>query len=191
MVNLKDVELTETNEAYNKVLYWFFSFPDSKISLTELVKKTKISKKNASKIVNSLADDGFLLKEVFGKSWVISCNKIHFFNNTRKIAFNLSMIYNSDILYEIKKIVANFQAIILFGSYRKGDDIDKSDIDIAVNVLGNKTMKIEELGKIRKFGYRKDVRVNLHIFSKDNIDKNLFSNIANGIVLEGFLEVLK
>ena len=38
-------------------------------------------------------------------------------------------------------------------------------------------------------GYRKNVPVNVHVFSRNKIDLNLFANIANGIILEGFLEV--
>ena len=50
-------------------------------------------------------------------------------------------------------------------------------------------VKIFELGILPEFGHRKNVLVNLYIFSRNKIDLNLFSNIANGIVLEGFLEV--
>ena len=40
-----------------------------------------------------------------------------------------------------------------------------------------------------KFGYRTNVPVNIHLFSEKNINLNLFSNISNGIILDGFLEV--
>ena len=54
--------------------------------------------------------------------------------------------------------------------------------------MGDEDVKIVELGVLPEFGYRKDVLVNLYIFSRNKADLNLFSNIANGIVLEGFLE---
>ena len=76
----------------------------------------------------------------------------------------------------------------MFGSYRKGDDTDKSDIDLAIEIVGNEDIKIVQLGAIPQIGYRKNVPVNLHIFSRNKIDLNLFNNIVNGIVLEGFLE---
>lgn len=188
MEELKNVAL-ETNEPYNKVLYWFFSFPDQSIGLNELCKNIKISKTNGKTIINKLEKEGFLIKEVIGKAWRIKCNKKHIYNKTKKLAFNLQLIYDSDIIEKIHKKFPGFQAISLFGSYRKGDDIEKSDIDIAINVLGEKGLKIEELGIIKKFGFRKDVIVSLHIFSIKNIDKNLLLNIINGIVLYGFLEV--
>ena len=97
--------------------------------------------------------------------------------------------YYAGLRAHISSLVGNAQVIVLFGSYRKGDDTDKSDVDIAVEVASNKDLEIIQLGRIPKFGYRKDVPINLHVFSRNKIDINLFSNIANGIVLEGFLEV--
>jgi len=188
MESLKNVDLVETNEPYNKVLYWFFSFPDSSIGLNELSKLVKISKINTNRVVNRLEKEGFLVKEVIGRSWRINCNKKHVFNRSKKLAYNLQLIYNSDIIEKIYKKFPNSQAIILFGSYRKGDDIESSDIDIGINII-NKELKIEELGLIKEFGYRKNVTVNLHIFSSGKINRNLLLNIANGIVLEGFLEI--
>lgn len=189
MEKLKDVKLIETNEPYNKVLCWFFSYPDSEIGLNELASQVKISKTNATRIVHRLENEGFLLKEVIGKSWRIKCNKKHLYNQTKKLSFNLQLIYESGIIEKIHKKIPNLQAIILFGSYRKGDDNEKSDIDLAVNMIGNHELRIEELGVIEKFGYRKSVVINLHIFTNKKINKNLFSNIVNGIVLEGILEI--
>ena len=79
--------------------------------------------------------------------------------------------------------------IILFGSYRKGDDDERSDIDIAVEVLGDEEPKIINIGVLNKIGYRNGIKINVYVFSRNKIDLNLFANIANGIGLEGFLEV--
>jgi len=189
----KKIELLEKNEAYIKVMHWFFSYPLLPISLSDLAKEIKISKKTASEIVNALLKEEFLLKEEIGKTWRISCNQEHIYNFTRKISYNLAlvyqMLYDSRIINEIYKIAGNPKSIILFGSYRKGDDTDKSDLDLAVEVVGNDEMKIIPFVNMSQLGYRRNVQVNLHLFSKNKIDLNLFSNIANGIILEGFLEV--
>ncbi len=195
------MELDIINEAYEKVVMWFFAYPDKKINLTELAINLKIAKKTASKIIEQLVKEGFLIKEVIGKSWQVACNKSHQYNYSKKIAYNLMLVYESDILKKIHELqnkygqkkedfsISNPAAIILFGSYRKGDDTEKSDIDIAIEVKGDKQLVIHKMGAIEKLGYRKNVYVNLHIFSRNKIDLNLFTNIANGIVLEGFLEV--
>jgi len=186
---LKKTELHELNEAYNRALIWFFSYPNEGISLSELKKNIGTSKTTASKIVRQLVNEGFLVKEVLGRVWRIRSVPTHHYNITKKIAYNLEMIYKSGVINEIHDIIQNPLSITLFGSYRKGDDTEKSDIDIAVEILGNADVKVAELGIIPVFGYRKNVKVNLHIFSRNKIDLILFSNIANGIVIEGFLEV--
>lgn len=186
---LKKQGLMELNEAYNKALLWFFSFPDRAIGLNDLSEELGIAKTTAKRVVLTLVEDKFLTLEDIGRIWRISCNKGHFFNFSKKIAYNLMLIYESGILAEIHKIIPNPRAIVLFGSYRKGDDTEKSDIDIAVEVLDNKGLRMIELGVIPQIGFRIDVKVNLFVFSRNKVDLNLFSNIANGIVLEGFLEV--
>ena len=185
---LKKTELIELNEAYQKALIWFFSFPNIEMSLNGLSEQLEISKTTANKIVTLLVNEGFLSKKVLGKVWRISCNQDHIYNYSKKIAYNLMMMYESGIIEEIHKVIENPRAIVLFGSYRKGDDDETSDIDIAAEVLDSEEVKIMELGILPQLGYRKNVIVNLHIFSRNKIDLNLFSNIANGIVLEGFLE---
>ncbi len=183
----------ELNESYNKVIQWFFSYPLSPISLSELSKNLSISKKTASQIVTQLIQEEFLIKEEIGKTWRITCNQKHIYNQTKKVSFNLALVYqllyNKGLINKIYELVGNPKSIILFGSYRKGDDTNKSDLDIAVEVAGNEELKIIELEHIPQIGYRKKVLLNLHIFSRKKINLNLFSNIANGIVLEGFLEV--
>ncbi|MDD3175515.1 MAG: nucleotidyltransferase domain-containing protein [Candidatus Nanoarchaeia archaeon] len=189
---LKNIALINLNESYQKVLCWFFSFPDKEIGLNKLCKEVQISKTTAKKIVEDLIKEDFLVKKTFGKTWILSCNKNHSYNFTKKVSFNLAMIseaYERYLREKILKLVGNANSVILFGSYRKGDDTETSDIDVAVEVSDNKNLRIVELGVLSGLGFRKNVPVNLHIFCRNKIDVNLFSNIANGILLEGFLEV--
>ena len=188
---LKKVSQLETNEAYQKALAWFFSFPTLKIGLSDFAKKVNISKTTANKIVTRLAKEDFLTKEVIGKSWQMYCNQKNIYNFSKKIGYNLAMIYESNLINMIKQAIPQARAIVLFGSYRKGDDTEDSDIDIAVEILGNENLKIIELGQFPLFGLRKEVKLNAHLFCRNKIDINLFNNIANGIVLDGFLEVKK
>jgi|GEM_PF-348360 len=189
MKKLPKTRILELNEAFNKVLIWFFSYPLMEIGLSDLADVLKISKATANRVVKDLEKEGFLNIKVIGKVWRITCNQKHAYNYTRKIGYNLEMIYSSPILPAISEVIKSHQAIILFGSYRKGDDTEKSDIDIAIEVLSNEELKIIPLAILPEFGFRKDVPVNLHVFSRAKINHNLFANIANGIVLDGFLEV--
>ena len=189
---LKKIEPMELNEAYQKVLYWFFSFPSMETGLNDLSSDLKISKTTAKRVINDLVQEGFLNKKIYGNTWRITCNQNHVYNLTTKISFNLAMVYSAyygGLRDHIFKIVGNAKSVTLFGSYRKGDDNEKSDVDIAVEITGDEEVKIIDLGAIPKLGFRDNVKITLHIFSRNKVDLNLFSNIANGIVLEGFLEV--
>lgn len=186
---LKGTTALEMNESYMRVMQWFFSYPTKEIGLTDLSETLSIAKITARRVVMTLVETGFLKVETIGKMWRISSNPSHPYNFTWKITYNLNLLFSSFILNEVHKIIPYPKATILFGSYRKGDDIETSDLDIAVEVTGNDEPKIIEMGSLDNFGYRKNVPVHLYVFSRNNVDINLFANIANGIVLEGFLEV--
>ena len=96
---------------------------------------------------------------------------------------NLGFIYESglsDFLYD------EFpgDTIILFGSYSKGEDTIKSDIDIAI--IGTKDKKIN-LEKYEK-ELQREIRINFYPSFKE-IHKNLKENIFNGIVIAGGIEL--
>ncbi len=187
-VQLNKHLIIDMNEAYQKTLLWFFSFPDKITTLSELADAVSASKKTANTVVQKLAKEGFLKKEVFGGTWKISCNREHIYNISRKVPNNIMSVLELNVVPAARSRYPNARAIILFGSYRKGDDTEKSDIDIAVELIGNKKQEIVNIGEV-DFEYRKRVKVNLLVFSRKNIDINLFSNIANGFVLDGFMEV--
>lgn len=74
--------------------------------------------------------------------------------------------------------------IILFGSYSRGEDVDSSDIDIAVIERKDKLIDIERYEKILKR------RINVNFYdSWKSINKNLKNNILNGILLHGSIEL--
>jgi predicted nucleotidyltransferase len=103
---------------------------------------------------------------------------------------NLGMAYESglaDFLYD------EFAgcAIILFGSYSRGEDTwagetteGRSDIDIAV--IGTKAKEVD----LSRFGGLLERDIHLNCFeSWDKVHKNLRNNILNGIVLSGGVEL--
>ncbi|MBS3152284.1 nucleotidyltransferase domain-containing protein [Candidatus Woesearchaeota archaeon] len=185
----KSTKVDVLERTYDKCLVWFYANPSRRIGLTELAKLIQSSKTATKQVVEGLINENFLHREIAGKSWIIYCDPRHVYLITRKMPYHLSKIYQSGVIEAVRKAVPQARSIILFGSYRNGTDIETSDIDIAVETLDNNDLEIRQLGIIGELGYRKDVVVNIHIFSRNKIDLNLFANIANGIILDGFLEV--
>ena len=186
---IKRAGLLELSETCRRVLYYFFDRPDDATGLNSLAKIIKASKTSVREAVLLLERHGYIKKEAIGNAWrVYAWDTAGFYFTIQKIPYNLQLVYNSQILNNIYNKLPGAKAIILFGSYRYGTNNKNSDVDIAVEIAGNKDLQITELGAF-DLGFRKNVKVNLHIFSRNNIDLNLFTNIANGIVLGGLLEV--
>jgi predicted nucleotidyltransferase len=186
---LKNAKVDELERAYDKCLVYFFEFPKRTIGLTELSKFIGSSKTATKKAVEDLIKQNFLTREVAGKTWILLANQKHRYFLIRKVPYHLKKIYESGVVEAIRQALPQARVISLFGSYRWGDDTEESDVDISVEVLDNKELEVRRLGVIEQLGYRKKVPVNLHIFSQNKIDINLYANIVNGIVLDGFLEV--
>ena len=184
----KGVKLEELERAYEKSLAWFFAFPRTKIGLSELALSIKSSKTSTKQAIESLVNRGIITREIAGKAWILIANQRNQIFIRKKVPYYLDKIYESGIIEAIRNKIPQARTIILFGSYRNGDDIEESDIDIAVEILDNRELEIVRLGILEQLGYRKNIPINLHIFTRNKIDLNLFANIANGIVLEGFLE---
>jgi len=189
MIKKKGIPPQVFVQAQQKIMYWFFAFPSKQFGINELSQRLNISKTTTTTIVQQLCQEKFLNVEEIGRLWRISANITHPYMLTRKVPFHLSHIYESGILEAIHKQIPQTKAVILFGSYRKGDDTEQSDIDIAIEVVSDDEPKQIHLGNLEQLGYRTNVPVNVHVFSRNKIPLNLFANIANGIVLEGFLEV--
>ena len=188
VVRFKKIGPLELGDARNKVMRWFFSYPAKEISLNDITRSVNVSKSTANKVVMQLAKEGFLKIQPLGKVWRISCDQKHSYNSTKKVSHNLELIYDTQIVAGVLSKVPNARSIILFGSYRKGDDNENSDIDIAVEIVGGGDVQMTTLGIIPMLDYRKNVKVNALLFSRNRIDLNLFANLVNGIVLYGFLE---
>jgi len=79
------------------------------------------------------------------------------------------------------------ETIVLFGSYARGEDTEKSDIDILV-ITQNK----ESLMELKELENKLNRKINIHILKSIKNSKEEFKNsIANGIVLYGHLEEIK
>ena len=101
-----------------------------------------------------------------------------------KMIYNLSSLLESGLIKFIEEKLMP-KSIILFGSYRRGEDAENSDIVIFVEC------KEEELN-LDKFERKLNRNIQLHFKENFNLyPKELKNNIMNGIVVGGFLEGYK
>lgn len=172
-----------------RVLEVLFLHPEKEFSMTDMAKEAKVAKANIGKILEELRSKGFIGITKLNVMWRIKSNQQNKGFARSKIIYNLNLIHQSGLADFLADFFKNPKSIILFGSFRKGEDISNSDIDIAIEAEDAKEYRIMHLkelagleGKIRR-------KIQIHLFNRKNIDAGLFNNIANGIVLSGFLEV--
>lgn len=147
-----------------------------KLNVSQPAVKKALLKLDELEVINISQD-----KE--SKRWAIGLNRENNRLMQLKRVDNLRRIYESGLLDFLEKEFPG-AAIILFGSFSRGDDVLDSDIDIAI--IGRKTKKID-LDSYEKV-IEREIIINFYeSFSK--IHKNLKESIFNGIVLSGRIEL--
>ena len=177
--------------ARQKILQLFYTFPDKEFSLSDIAREARVAKANLGVILVSLERIGLIKIEKLTKIFRIRANQENWIFKRAKIIYNLNFIYQSGIVEFLNEAYHNPKAIILFGSFRTGEDTSNSDIDIAIESDTLKDYKILGLRQLVDFEKKIGRKIQIHEFNRNLIDKGLFNNIGNGIVLMGFLEVNK
>lgn len=172
-----------------RVLATLFNFPEKEFSLSDLAKTAKVAKANLGAILKELENQEIIEVTKLSSIWRIKANQSSWNFIKSKIISNLEFIYLSGLVEFLNEKYKNPLAIILFGSFRKGEDISTSDIDIAIATNETKDYRTERLNELSNFERLIARPIQLHIFNGKTIDINLFNNISNGIVLLGSLQV--
>src|SRR3989344_3546040 len=172
-----------------RVIELFAKYPDKEFSLSEIAKETRVKKSNIGLILNDLSNSYIIKINNLVNIWRISANRDNPNFIKIKLTYNLNFIYASGLIEFLIQNYSHPKVIVLFGSFRRGEDLSDSDIDIAVwndNIKEYETTYLRELDKYQREINRK---IQIHLFNDKVVDINIFNNIANGIVLYGFLEV--
>lgn len=100
-----------------------------------------------------------------------------------KRADNIRQIYESGLAEFLREKFPSC-AVIVFGSFAKGEDRRKSDIDIAIIGTKGKNLDLSDFEK----KLTKEIRVNFYQSFKE-IKTELRNNILGGILLSGWIEL--
>ena len=173
-----------TKDNNYKAMKLFFDSPGAKFHIREIARLTGLSAPGVSKIVRRLKKEGLLLSEKNYLMENVFASKNEKFLRLKR-CYNLLNIYESGLVEFLQQEYEEPEAIVLFGSYAKGEDSSKSDIDIAV--FTNKTKDVRLAGFERKTGRA----INLYTIRADECKKEFLNSLANGIVLYGYQRVVQ
>jgi predicted nucleotidyltransferase len=167
-----------------KIKEYFFINPNSKNRVRELERILELPLPSVIRYCKELNDEGFLNNLKIGNVNFYIANKTNQNYILEKKLFNIKQVNDSGLIDYLKYELSN-PIIILFGSYSKGEDIENSDIDIYIQTISKKELKLE---KFETF-FKRNIQIIKFKNLKEIPNKNLANNIINGIILNNFIEV--
>ncbi len=166
-----------------KVLQQFFDFPRKAFLIRKLSRNTKLSVPSVRLHVKALLAEGLIMKDENGLYPSFRAVRDNPLFKLLKLQNAVLKLYTTGVLGVVEK-AAYPSCIVLFGSASRGEDTEESDIDLFIQA---KRIKLD-LSKFEKALNRK---INL-LFEPDmkTISPELLNNLANGIVVYGYLKVV-
>ena len=167
----------------DKLLEIFILEPEREFYVRELARKTKSSPTTISKYLNLYKKMGILKSEKRMNHLLFSAS-FSFLFRQKKLSYNLEKIYSSGVVKFLKDVFDYPEAIVLFGSWAKGENAGRSDLDLLI------ISPIKKEVDLKKFR-RKLGNVQLFVFSNGEIRKmtkenpELVNSFLNGVVLDG------
>ncbi len=171
--------LSLVNDAETELLQFFCNYPTTPFSISKIAEKNDLSRPWVAEKVEKFRKEGLVEVEKKGNMKEVAFNRDREESKRAKRVINLEAIYSSGIVDRIVEEFSYPEAVVLFGSFAKGEDTEKSDIDIAVLSRTEGDIDMNIMGR----------EVSVKAFDPADIPRNMLESLANGIVLYGYLEV--
>jgi len=159
----------------NELFTYFCIHPSSAQGIRELGKSLHVSPTQISRLAAPLLKENLLKEKQVGRSRILSANKQNSHFYLWKQWKNIYLLITSGILSQFEEHPV--RSAVLFGSFRRGEDTEKSDIDIALSERVQLDFAILE----------KKLKRKLQIHLLPNAPPTLLENIRQGIVLWGVM----
>lgn len=143
------------NRKILNILLFFIKNPSIEISQTGLIKKTKIAKATAVKWLD------FLVKNAFLRYKKIGVTNLYKLNNDNLIVKQLKIINTLTYLQDLNALKDKGIEIYIYGSSSRGEDTEKSDIDLLV--IGD-IKRNEIINPIDNLSKKINKKINFNIF---------------------------
>ena len=159
---------------------YLFQHPTEKNTIRELARKTGMSAPTALILLGEFKKTDLIQEKTVGSASQISANTENKKFLWMKRVANITLLYETGFIHELVERYNDPRAIILFGSYSKGEDTELSNIDLAV--LGERS----KTGSIF-FDKNLSRTVNIRHIPIKHVNDEIKGALQNGIVLHGTL----
>ncbi|MDP2766036.1 MAG: nucleotidyltransferase domain-containing protein [Candidatus Methanoperedens sp.] len=166
-----------------RVLTLFFDYHTRHFQLREISRMLKLGMPSVINHVKILEKESLIKKEKRGVYESYISEKNDLFRTYRRNDILLRIHESGLIDFLADELMPD--AIVLFGSCARGEDIETSDVDLLV------VAKEKEVD-LKKFESALKRKISLHFEENvSQIPKELLNNIVNGIVVYGYLTVFQ
>jgi predicted nucleotidyltransferase len=173
------------------ILKHFILEPNREFHVRELANLVKRSPTTVSKYLVKFEGEGMLKSSKKYNHLLYSANITSPYFRHAKLVFNLKILTSSGLINFLSDEYSYPEAIVLFGSFAKSENVPESDVDLLVITPRKREVDLGSFEK--KIGHS----IQLFALSRKDIDrmksknKELLNNMMNGIVIEGFWEVFR
>ncbi len=171
-----------------RVAKLIFQTPHTVFHVRKLAKETELSTTAVLQAVKELEEAGIVMVEKTELTTNIKANLGSETYLSYKRIFNLYLLEQCKVVSLLYNTL-HPKAIVLFGSYARGEDEEESDIDFLIisHTKTDEKLKKELLRCEETLGRK----ISLHILhSLEKSSKEFKNSIANGIVLSGYVKVV-
>ena len=163
----------------------FFINPAAKLRVREIERTLKLPLPSVIRYCHELEQEEILTIAKTGTVNFYTASRSETYRLEKKL-YNIKQLYVSGLINYLKIELSN-PAIVLFGSFAKGEDLEESDIDLYIETPSKKQLNLEKFKKILK----REVQIFQHKSLKEITNHHLANNIINGITLNNYIEVFK
>jgi len=158
---------------------------NNEFSLRDAAKRLKISPSTSKSALDFLLSEKILEKREIGKNYLFKVKNTYITRQIRAL-YTLAELNSANFIEETIAKCPDVLSIALYGSAAKGEDDNKSDIDILI--ISRKKLKIPELNSIKKIS--RELTIVSYTYKewkeKSENDRVFYSNvILNCIPLYG------
>ena len=164
---------------------YFFVNPTIKLRVREIERTLKLPLPSVIRYCKELEKEDILTTNKIGKVNLYTASRSERYILEKKL-YNIKAVYESGLINYLKIELSN-PAIVLFGSYARGEDTEDSDMDLYIETPSNKSVNIEKFRKLLK----REIQLFQHKNIKDITNPYLANSIINGITLNNYIEVFK
>jgi len=164
-----------------RILRLFFDYPTKGFQLREICRMAKLGMPSVKLHIKRLENEGFVKMEKTGVYASYRASKNERFRRY-KLGDMLLRLYDSGFVDFLENEFSP-NAVVLFGSASRGEDTERSDIDILI-LAKEKEIELKE--------YESSLKRKISIMFESDVrklPKELRNNVINGIVVYGYLKV--